>query len=110
MRYNDVVEELGKTNCFVFSKKRTESYYSESNIFFIRGTRYLCIVKKVINFNGNYTNPEERTETAKIEWFFKTKKFKNKYKQVSFEEILESKLVSNKAKSEILFHLDLFRS
>lgn len=108
MLYDDIIEELTADDCFVFSKKE-DRYFSRKSVFFIRGTRFLCNIRESTNY-GNTFSGKPKNLAVTIEWFFKTSKSKGKYKFVQFEEILESSLVSKKAKSKILFHLDIFRS
>ena len=100
-RYKNKIKELRSMKCMAITKLGPD-YSSDATIFTIRGTRYFLIVKKIFW-------PLGIGDYIKISFIWKLKK-KNKrqFLDSSFEEVLDSGLVSNKAKEEIVFNLNVF--
>ncbi len=100
-RYKRRVEDLKTMKCLVLTKMG-DSYAPDSIIFNIRGSRYFLIVTKLFwpSGIGDYIS-------TKLSWRLK-KKNKREFQRVTLEDILDSKLISNSAKEEILFNLPVF--
>ena len=111
MTYEEKLEELLSIKCLTHSKKKSGRDYQS---FAIRGTGiFIRLIKEYIY--GQYD--DETISGYKIDWTIKLKKYqmrysvsssRNKYNKISFEEVLEHKLISDKAREELLFNLDVF--
>lgn len=94
-KYNRLLSEFEAMNCLAKVKKnKTYQKYTtiELSRFFIRGTKYY--------FDLELTD----CENLVINWRTRQYSFKN----ISLSEILESKMISIKAKEQLLFNIDLF--
>lgn len=105
------VEEIKSLNCMTLTNKGPR-YGVGTEIFNIRGTRIYLLVKKTYYYSFsifsqalNFDSPNYNGYT--LTWRYKIKN-KKEYKDISFEEVLDHKLISNKAKTEIVFNLNVF--
>lgn len=94
------ISKIESIKCLVKTKKR---YYPNADVYNIQGTRYSLIVQKVYWPNGI----GEYFVGLDLAWRVKQKNVK-KYKPTNLMEILEGNLLSEEAKTEILFNLDVF--
>lgn len=110
MTYEEKLEELLSIKCLTHSKKMSDQ---ESQTFAIRGTGIF------IRLTKEYISPydPESISGYRMGWTIKLKKYqmrystsssRNKYNKMSFEEVLDHKLISDKAREELLFNLDVF--
>ena len=99
--YKTKIEELKSMKCMALTNLGP-AYSSDATIFTIRGTRYFLIVRKTFW-------PLGIGDFIRVNFTWKLKK-KNKreFIESSFEEVLDSNLISNKAKEEIIFNLNVF--
>jgi len=109
MTYEEVVKRLKEMECMVLSKAG-KKYASDSEIFYIKGTRISAIVMKrtALGWSPNPPHQPAHVERVIMKWKIK-KKYKKRYADIKFEEVLDSAFVSKKAKEELVFHLDMFR-
>jgi hypothetical protein len=100
-RFQKKINELNSLNTFVLTKIGP-AYSPDAEIFNIRGSRFFLIVKKVFwpSGIGEFVD-------IKLIWKLKQKN-KKKFLDTSLEEVLDSNLISNKAKEEIVFNLRTF--
>lgn len=106
------VEEIKSLNCMTLTKKGSR-YSDGTEIFNIRGTRVYLLVKKTYypfsfsNFSQSFTLDLPNYSGYTLSWRCKTKN-KKEYRDISFEDVLDHKLISNKAKTELVFNLNVF--
>lgn len=101
--YIEKIEIIKNMKSFVLTKKGFKySPEAAAEIFNIKGTRIFLIVKKC------YWPPGigEYFKVALI-WQVK-KKNKKEYIKITLEDVLDSSLIPNKAKEEIVFNLNAF--
>jgi hypothetical protein len=99
--YKNKIEELSKMKCMAITNMGP-SYSSDCTIFNIRGTRHFLIIRKIFF-------PLGIGDFIQIQMVWKLKqKNKKKFLPSSFEDVLDSKLISNSAKEEIVFNLNVF--
>jgi len=111
MDYDSLVSELEKIDCLTEPRNASYSFGPDAKRFYIRGTKYNLVLKKTFDYSS--INNAENIQ-GEVLWFFKRKR-KNRYKRVaakqssiSFEDILDSTLISQEAKKELLYHIDIF--
>jgi hypothetical protein len=100
------IEDISALHCMVVTK-RGPNYAPDSEIFVIHGTRIFLIVKKVFQPFSSFNFSELLITQPTLAWREKSKN-KKEYKAISFEEVLDHPHISDKAKSEIVFNLDVF--
>jgi hypothetical protein len=101
--YKNKIEELKNIKCMALTNMGP-NYSSDCTIFNIRGTRYFLIIRKIFW-------PAGIGDLIKIQMVWKLKqKNKKKFLPSSFEEVLDSRLISNRAKEEMVFNLNVFLS
>lgn len=96
----ETLDKIKNIKCLVKTKKR---YYPNADVYIVQGTRYSLIVQKVYWPNGI----GEYSVGLELTWKVKQKNVK-RYKPTTLLEILEDNLLSENAKTEILFNLDVF--
>lgn len=99
--FENKLEELKSISCLNLTK-RGAAYCPDSEVFNIRGTRYFLILKQVYYPFGFGDNMG-----VKLVWKIK-KKNKKQYLDATLEDVLDSSLISDKAKEEIIFNLPVF--
>lgn len=92
--YQEMIARLDQVSHLIPSKNKSHEK-DRIKAYFVKGTR-VCLVATEI-YTGN----------AFLRWELK-KKNKNIFKSISFEEVLTNSFLSKKAKSELLFNIDLF--
>lgn len=105
--YKKKIEDISALHCMVVTN-RGPNYAPDSEIFVIHGTRIFLIVKKTFQFS-HLTLSELLLIQPTLVWREKYKN-KNVYKTISFEEVLDHPYISDKAKAELVFNLDVFLS
>lgn len=106
------VEEIKSLNCMTLTKKGSR-YSDGTEIFNIRGTRIYLLVKKTYypfsfsHFSQAFSFDTPNYSGYTLVWRYKTKN-KKEYKDISFEDVLDHSLISNKAKTELVFNLNVF--
>lgn len=110
MTYEEKLEEVLALKCLAHSKKMSDA---DSQVFAIRGTSIFVKILK------EYVSPydPETISGYRMSWMSKNKKYNysrtgsgyyNNYVNITFEEVLDSKVISDKARQELLFNLDVF--
>lgn len=105
MTYQEKLEELFALKCLAHSNKRSNQY---CQCFAIRGTGiFLTIAKAVYSRNLNVDHSYD------FRWSVKNKAYNrrstgSKYLDITFEDVLMSKAISETAREELLFNLDVF--
>lgn len=98
------MEEFSKITCMAHSKKMSNRFYQ---IFAIRGTGLFCKIETY-----DYLN---KVSIPKISWMIKLKKYQlsrgaGKFASITFEQVLDHPRLGDKAREELLFHLNIFAS
>lgn len=95
--FDKTLKQLENIQCLTPALKRGNG--PDIKRFMLRGTR---IGVKLSKINGHLP-----VEKITLQWSIKSKR-SPRYELISFEDVLNSNLVSQKYKEELLFHLDLF--
>lgn len=106
--YTQRLADLGELKHLTLSKKMSGP---DSNVFAIRGTAIF------LRTNKHYINPfdDESPLGYSSQWIIKVKKYflignknQHKYIKLSFEEVLDHPSISENARQELIFNLDMF--
>lgn len=100
--YLEKIEQIKSMKTFVLTKQGSKYSSDGVDIFNIRGTRISLIVKKCYWPAGIGDFFE-----VVLSWQIK-KKNKKEYIKITLEDVLDSSLIPDKAKEEILFNLNAF--
>lgn len=103
MTVDQLIKRLSEIDCLTPSKKVTAAATIPA-IFYVRGTRLSVKILTVTKYDkntGKYVN------IPKLAWAIKEKN-RSKFRAVTFEDVLDLDFIGSKAKTELLFHLDLF--
>lgn len=99
--YKEKLKQLDKMKHFTKTNMGIK-YATDTEIYNLRGTRYFLMIKKEYwpLGIGDFVN-------LKLRWILKSKN-KKEYKTINLEEVLDSSLISDGAKEEIVFNLNVF--
>lgn len=102
-KYAQVIDSIKAIECMAHcSAVKRDWSHENSQQFCIRGTRIFLRASKIVYLRQN--GPESGIS---LRWFLK-KKHSKQFLNLSFEEVIDSKLVGNKARTDLLFNLEIF--